>query len=64
MFMGHTYKKDDAGIKSIGFVAEKGNDNSISIGHSYTKGETDTISFGGFQDETLFDPLSWPLDNY
>ncbi|XP_058199611.1 uncharacterized protein LOC131314782 isoform X2 [Rhododendron vialii] len=64
MLMGHTYNKGAADIRSIPSASEKGNDNSISIAQPYSKGETNTISFGGFNDEPLFEPLVRPLNSY
>ncbi|KAG5515365.1 hypothetical protein RHGRI_036418 [Rhododendron griersonianum] len=64
MLMGHTYNKGAADIRSIPSASEKGDDNSISIAQPYSKGETNTISFGGFNDEPLFEPLVRPLNSY
>lgn len=61
--MGHTYK-GNANIRSVGYAFEKGDDNILSIGHCYNKGEFSRPSFGGFQQEPVFNPLAQPLNSY
>ncbi|GFY99313.1 hypothetical protein Acr_13g0007140 [Actinidia rufa] len=62
MLMGHTYK-GNVNIGSMGSTSGKGDEDSISIGHSYSKGEFNTM-FDGFQEEPDIDPLVRPLNSY
>ncbi|GFZ13225.1 hypothetical protein Acr_23g0016100 [Actinidia rufa] len=62
MLMGHTYK-GNVNIGSMGSTSGKGVENSISISHSYSKGEFNTM-FDGFQEEPDIDPLARPLNSY
>ncbi|KAL6953624.1 hypothetical protein U1Q18_042216 [Sarracenia purpurea var. burkii] len=63
ILMDHA-RKCIANMGSVGFALEKGYDNNKSIGHSYTKGDSNTISFGGFQEHHDIDPLDRPLNGY
>ncbi|KAA8549234.1 hypothetical protein F0562_000918 [Nyssa sinensis] len=70
--MGQAYNKEDEGVilmghtynRSMGSTSEKGDDNTISMGHSYNKGETNTISFVGFNDEADIETLARPMNSY
>ncbi|GMP89232.1 hypothetical protein CsSME_00040898 [Camellia sinensis var. sinensis] len=62
ILMGRNYKKDT--IISIGSASETGNDNSMSIGHTYNKVEANTASFDGFHEDHVFDPMAGPLSSY
>ncbi|KAK3001448.1 hypothetical protein RJ639_020453, partial [Escallonia herrerae] len=62
--MGHAYSGREASIRPTGSTFVTDEENALSIGHSYNKGDPNTISFGGFQDESDIDTLARPINNY
>ncbi|CAA2994243.1 uncharacterized protein LOC111389459 [Olea europaea var. sylvestris] len=62
--MGQPYGSGDANMRSVSSNSRKGNDHVTLMSHSYDKGETNTISFGGYQDESVLDALARPIGSY
>lgn len=77
--MGQTYGKDggshvslisqsydigEANIRTMGSTYEKGLANNIQLPQSYNKGDNNNISFGSFQDESVMEALSRPINSY
>ncbi|KZV49626.1 hypothetical protein F511_08947 [Dorcoceras hygrometricum] len=60
--LSHSFDIGDANYRSMGFV--KGVDNNVSINHSYSKGDTNPISFGVYQDESVIEDLTRPTGSY
>ncbi|KAL5568482.1 hypothetical protein UlMin_025057 [Ulmus minor] len=62
MLMSHTYNRDD-GNSHIGSNLPnygRGDDNTISLGDTFSKGDTSILSFGGFLDEQDIIPMGKP----
>lgn len=49
----------DGNIRTMGVE----NENNLSFGHSYNKEDTNTLSFGGFNEEPHIDSLAQPLNS-
>ncbi|XP_073302189.1 uncharacterized protein [Primulina huaijiensis] len=62
--VSHSFDIRDANIRSMGSIFGKDVDNNISMNHAYSKGDTNTISFGGFQDESVIEALTRPTCSY
>ncbi|KAL5581065.1 hypothetical protein UlMin_013507 [Ulmus minor] len=66
MLMSHTYNRDD-GNSHIGSDLPnygRGDDNTISLGDTFSKGDTTILSFGGFPDEQDIIPVGKPVVSY
>lgn len=66
MLMGLTYNVVGAQVRSLGgaYGHGKGDDNVASIGDSYSKEDTNAISFGGFPDVQDIIPVGRPTGDY
>ncbi|KAM7527817.1 hypothetical protein LguiB_031227 [Lonicera macranthoides] len=67
--MGQAYGKEDESVTLMGHTYNRGatnicDDNPITIAHPCNKGDTSTMSFGGFQDEPVIDTLARPIGSY
>ncbi|KAI9072758.1 hypothetical protein K1719_045250 [Acacia pycnantha] len=54
----------DAHVRSLGEAYGKGYDNAVSVGDSYNKEDTNTISFRGFPDEQDIFPVDRPFGDF
>lgn len=59
--MGHSRVETNMNMDS---TFAKSDENAMSLAHSFTKGDSSTLSFGGYQDESYIDALSRPLSSY
>lgn len=62
--MGHSYDIGEANSQSMRSTFGKGLENTVSMSHSYNKEENNTISFSGYQDESVMEALARPISSY
>lgn len=62
--IGHSYDISESNMRSMGSTFVKGLSNNMSMPHSYNKGDGNSISFGGYQDESVMEALSRPVTSY
>ncbi|KAL5574560.1 hypothetical protein UlMin_016259 [Ulmus minor] len=62
MLMSHTYNRDDVNSHIGSDLPNygRGDDNTISLGDTFSKGDTSILSFGGFPDEQDIIPVGKP----
>lgn len=58
------YGRGDAGIESTGSAYIKGDEISISVSDTYSKEQTNMISFGDLHDAHDIIPIGKPIDGY
>ncbi|XP_062084888.1 uncharacterized protein LOC133791024 isoform X2 [Humulus lupulus] len=64
ILVGHAYNTGDAHIRSAVPNYGRVDDNTLSIGDTFGKGDTSIISFSGFPDEQDIIPVGRPVDTY
>nr|GMD61351.1 Mental retardation GTPase activating protein [Ipomoea batatas] len=60
----HSYDNHDGNMRQIDSTLEKDGNNSLSRIHSFKKGDSSTIFFGGYQEEPDLDALGRPISSY
>ncbi|XP_027108914.2 uncharacterized protein [Coffea arabica] len=61
--MGHSHSRVEVNMKPLDSTFPKGDDSAMSLSHSFSKGDSSTISFGGCQDEPYMDVLARPVNS-
>ncbi|KAL3530706.1 hypothetical protein ACH5RR_010028 [Cinchona calisaya] len=61
---GHSYNRAEASMRPVDSTFSKGDDNAMSLAHDFCKGNSNSISFGGYQGESLVDALARPVSSY
>ncbi|XWS75007.1 hypothetical protein CRYUN_Cryun01aG0048000 [Craigia yunnanensis] len=62
--MGPSYHKADCNISAMVPTQDKGEPSILSMHQNYNKGENNTISFGGFRDESVTNPSCSIISGY
>ncbi|KAL6563526.1 hypothetical protein OROGR_002485 [Orobanche gracilis] len=62
--MSNSFDIGEANIRSMGSTFGRCLENTFLTDHSYTKGVNNTLSFGGYQDESVTEALARPVSSY